>query len=222
MRNSLAHLRTLFGPLHLAALAGVLAAALLWPAGSAGDRALLRWLILRTELFGPLVLMGLTASVLLVDGRVDERWGTSPRGMQGLFLQRWSLATAYYALATGLFIWGAGPRAGGFSEGRVFLSALVTAALFSAACHFIHHLSGSAATGWAGGLAAYFITVTIASFWCPYDSAYQLWLPFAGVSDASPGALALSKTAYALLAVLLLRGSARLLAVPERLIRANG
>lgn len=214
------HLRTLFGPWHAAALAAVLAAALVWPAANPADQALLRWFVLRTELIGPLLLTGLTASVLLPGGRVDERWGTSPRGLRGLFLQRWSLATAYYALAVCLFVYGAGPRAGDVSELRVVLSALVSGALFSAACHLFHHLSGSATAGWAAGLALYFITVTIASFWCPYDSVYQLWLPFAGLSDAGPGPLAFSKAAYALVALLLLWGSGRLLAVPERLVRA--
>lgn len=213
------HLRTLFGPWHFAALAAVLAAALLWPTESAGDRYLLRWFVERTEIFGPLLLIGLTAPALLVDGRVDERWGASPRGLRNLFLQRWALAAAYYAVAVGLFIWVAGPRAGDMNELRTFLSTLVSGALFSAACHLFHALSGSAVIGWSGGLAVYFVTLAIATIWCPYDSVYQLWLPFAGMSDAAPAPLAVSKGAYALVALLLLWASGRLLAVPERLLR---
>lgn len=97
----------------------------------------------------------------------------------------------------------------------------MSGALFSAACHLFHSLSGSATIGWSGGLAVYFVTMAIATIWCPYDSVYQLWLPFAGLSDATPKALALSKAAYALVALLLLWVSGRLLAVPERLFRAG-
>lgn len=177
--------------------------------------------VVRAEVLGPLILMGLTASVLLLDQRVDERWGASPRGLHGLFLQRWLLTAAYYVLAIGLFIRLAGARAGDVSEVRVFASSLVTGALFSGACHLFHHLSGSPVAGWAAGLAVYFVTLAIATIWCPYDSVYQLWLPFAGLSDATAQELALSKGVYALAGLALLGMSARLLTVPERLIRGN-
>jgi hypothetical protein len=213
------HLRTLFGPWHLVALAGVLAAALLWPAASPGEQALLRWVLTRTEAFGPLVLIGLTGSILRVDGRVDERWGAVPAGLGGLFLHRWALVATYYALALGLFLAVAGARAGPFDEGRTFASALVTSALFALFGPLLYHRTGSPGVGWTGGLAVYFITMTIAMFWCPKDSTYQLWLPFAGQSDAAPLALAVSKGVYALLVLSLLRANRRILAVPERLIR---
>lgn len=213
------HLRTLFGPWHVAALVAILTAALFWPASNAGERMILRWFLTRSEVYGSLVLMGLTGSVLQFDGRVDERWGTTPKGLGGLFLQRWALVVTYYSMGLGLFLFVAGPRAGEFSEARALASALITAALFSLAGALLHHLTGSTGTGWVGGLAFYLVAMTVSMFWCPLDSTYQLWLPFAGQSDAGPLALAVSKATYALLGLLLLMANVRLLAVPERLMR---
>lgn len=213
------HVRTLFSPWHLAGLAAVGAVALAWPAGNPYDQYLLRWFLGRTEVFGPLALMALTNSLFSVDGQIDERWGAAPRGLGAIFTCRWLLMVLYYALALGLVLVLAGPRAGGtLAEARVFASALVTSALFSLPGPLVHHATGSAPAGWAAGLVAYFGAMTVAMFWCPADSTYQLWLPFAGISDAGPLALALSKAAYGLGAAALLWANVRQLRIPERLL----
>lgn len=212
------HLRTLFSGWHLAALAGLATAGLLWPAGSPSDQQFLAWLLERSELLGPLALMPLTAGLLQVDGRVDERWGTAPAGLGRLFMQRWLLTLAYFALALGLFLALAGLQVRDFSWWRTFPAALVSAALFSLAGPLVHHATGSAGAGWAAGLAVYLGAVVVSQFWCPHDSVYQLWLPFAGLSDAPPAALAASKAAFGLGALGLLAANLRVLAVPERLL----
>ncbi|MFZ5825571.1 MAG: hypothetical protein ACOY94_14830 [Bacillota bacterium] len=212
------HLRTLFSPYHLALLPLVAALALLWPAGSVDDQRFLQWALERTELLGPLGLMPLVAAILQVEGRTDERWGIAPTGLGGLFIQRWLLVLTYYAAALGLFLAVAGSRIDAFPFWRTFLSALVTAALFSLVGPLVASRTGSAASGWAAGLAIFFGSLVVAQFWCPHDSVYQLWLPFAGVSDAGTTTLALSKGAYAGLTLLLLGALHRSLLVPERLI----
>lgn len=170
-------IRTLFSGWHPAAL--------LWPAGDPEERRILAWLLKRSELFGPPVLMAMVSGILLVQGRVDERWGATPPG---------------------------------FPFVRTFASSLVTSALFSLLVPVFHTRTGSAAAGWAAGLALFFATVTVAQFWCPFDSTYQLWLPFAGISDAGPWPLAASKAAYGLGALGLLWANLGALRRPERLI----
>lgn len=213
------HLRTLFSGWHLAALALLAAASLLWPAGDMEERFVLAWILKRSELLGPPILMALVSTILTVRGQVDERWGAAPPGFPGLFLQRWLLTLGYFALALAIWLSIAGMRTGGpFPFGRTLASTLITGALFSLIVPLGHARTGSPVAGWAAGLALYFVTVTIAQFWCPYDSTYQLWLPFAGVSDATAPALAISKCAYGLATLGLLWANWRGLAYPERLV----
>lgn len=211
-------LRTLFGPWHLVALAGLVATALLIPINSLSDLFRLRWLLTHLEQYVPLLLMPMSAGLLLVNGKVDERQGAAPGGLGVRFAQRWLLVVFYFALALGLFLALAGGRLEAFSWLRTFSAALVTAALFSLVGPLFHHATGSAPAGWATGMGLYFGTMLIAMFWCPADSIYQIWLPFAGLSDAEPGALALNKAAYGLAAAGLLMLNLRILQRPERLI----
>lgn len=154
----------------------------------------------------------------LVGGRVDERWATSPGGLGRLFLERWSLALAYFSLALGLFLALGDLRVEGFAFWRTWPAAVVSAAVLSLPGPLCHHLTGSPRAGWAAGFTVYAAAITVAGFWCPLESHYQLWLPFAGVSDAAPLPLALSKLGYGLVAVALLGIQIRVLAAPERLL----
>lgn len=220
MRPSLLlhHVRSLFGPWHLIGAVALTVGARFWPAGSPDEIAFLHWALKRAELLGPLAVMGLTSGVLQVGDRVDERWGAVPLGLGRLFLQRWFLAMGYAALAQGLFLALAGKQDPLFSWWRTFPSALITSAFFSLAGSLAYFATGSARTGWATGMTLYFSSLTISQFWCPADSVYQLWLPFAGLSSASGWALAASKAGYGLAGSGLLWASLRVLRTPERLI----
>lgn len=212
-------LRTLFSLWHGVALLVLGATALIWPTAHPDEQAVLRWLLLRSEVFGPPLLMALASGLLLVQGRVEERWGAMPPGFPGLFRQRWLLLLGYFTLAVALFLALGGPRSGSaFPYLRTLGSTVVTATVFALVVPLIHTATGSAAFGWAAGMATYFITMTAAQFWYPYDSVYQLWLPFAGISDATPQQLLVSKGAYAVLALLLFWANLRWLERPERLL----
>lgn len=176
------------------------------------------WTLNRLEVLGPLALMSLTGSLLEVKGQVDERWGASPGGFPEAFAQRWLAAFGYFALAAGCFMAIAGARSPGYPALRTYLSTLVTAALFSQVSPMVHHVTGSLPTGWAFGVAVHLTTLSVAQFWCPHNSTYQLWLPFAGLSDASAPRLALSKAIFTVIAGVLFRTNMRILETPERLI----
>jgi hypothetical protein len=214
------HLRTLFGVWHLVGLGLVALMAVTWPTGTPDEQRFLMWLLERLEVVMPLVLMGMSSGVLHVGGRIDERWGTAPAGLGGLFLRRWLLMVGYFTVALGVFLVLTAQRLDGFAPWRSLLGSVVTAAFFSLIPPLARHRGGSAQVGWTTGVAAYSIAVAVAGFWCPHDSVHQMWLPFAGISDLGTVGLIGSKTGYGVVTVLLAKANALALSVPERLLGA--
>lgn len=215
-------LRTLFSLYHALALLLLVTLLLFWPVEEPAARSLLQWLLRRSELLGPPLLVALTSGLLLVDGQLDERWGTAPTGLKGLWLQRWLLMLLYFLVALGLALGLTHWRLeGNFLLWRTLLSTLVSSLFFSALPPLLQVRFGSIPAGWSGGLGLYILLLLPTLFWYPPDSPYQLWLPFAGVSTAGSASLVISKLGYGLLAIALLWVGWRGLERPERLIRGD-
>lgn len=214
-----AHARMIFGAGHWGGLLLVLSFAGLWPASGPDDLRFLRFVLGRLEWLAPIALLGLTQGLIIVRGRVDERWAASPMGLGRVFLQRWLLSAAYLLLCLCVLCCLVCVRASIPHWWRQALSSFVTAAFFAAVGSLVHHLAGSERAGWTVGMASLLAAVAVAGRWCPSDVAHQIWLPFLGQSPATAGLLVLNKLGYALAAGGLLAGSLRSLEVPEALLR---